>query len=83
MVQLMRYVMTVRNNFIHCDYTAEADIFALLENGSFDLECDREKFCVNAGILKKENIISETQIHSLNFISSGLNQRKNRFLTAK
>ncbi|UKI35347.1 MAG: hypothetical protein L6V93_14295 [Clostridiales bacterium] len=49
MAQLMRYVMTVRDNFIHCDYTAEADIFALLENGSFDLECDRGKFCVGAG----------------------------------
>ena len=49
MAQLMRYVMTVRDNFIHCDYTAEADIFALLENGSFDLECDSGKFCVNAG----------------------------------
>ena len=77
MAQLMRYVMTVRDNFIHCDYTAEADIFALLENGSFDLECDSGKFCVGAGegaYFKKgkhyfRNAKSQLKLHLFRFKS--------------
>ena len=49
MPRLLRYVMAERSNFIHCDYTAEADIFVLLEDGKFTFECDGGKFCVNAG----------------------------------
>lgn len=49
MKQLLRYVMAFRDNFVHEDYKAEADILALIESGSFFLDSGDLKCTVSAG----------------------------------
>ena len=46
-IQLVRYVMAIRNNFVYEDYKAEGNIFALCESGSFYLDDTVQKSVVN------------------------------------